>query len=67
MEFCVHCASEWDFKERITINSLDDLRALSARFGNKSLVINFNKVPYDRTTEEWVEMPEIIIYDSWLE
>lgn len=67
MMFNVRKASDWKFEEKVTINSLDDLRALSERFSDNALVIRFDEECYDEETDGFIPMPEITIYDDYLE
>ena len=54
-EYTVIKASDWDRnEERVVINSVDDLKALSKQFGGFDLIINFD----DNI---------IRIYDSYIE
>ena len=63
MNFILRKASTIYDNDTIDINSLDDLKCLQAKYGQK-LIINFE-------TDSWPgdnnKHPSIIIYDDWME
>lgn len=54
MRFQVEKASDYDYQETVEINTIEDLIALSNRYNNEDLIINFR----DNI---------IIIYDDYIE
>lgn len=53
MTFIVHKASDWEFEEIVTFNTLEELKDYQLHAGT-SLIINFNEL-------------EILIYDDYIE
>ena len=53
MTFKVHKASDWNYEETVTFNTLEELKDYQLKTG-VSLVINFNG-------------PTILIYDDYIE
>lgn len=59
MIFTLRKTSDWNFKESIDVDTLEQLRELSKKY-DANLIINFGDVWTD-------EKPEIEIYDDYRE
>lgn len=82
MKFDVRKASEWDWIDTVDVETLDDLRALSERYGGEDVVVCFNENAYEHIPESErrgvgpivrclgrrpLARPVITIYDGYLE
>lgn len=59
MKFELVKASDWDFKEEVEINSLEDLNLLVDKYACPIVYTPFLKL--------FTKMPQITIYDDYLE
>lgn len=55
MTFTLTKTSEWDFKETINIDTLEQLQELSAKYGTALVVSFFNAGPTIEIYDDWRE------------
>lgn len=56
MKFILREAKDWERKEEIEVNTIEDLKNLSTENGGNDLILNFHD-----------EIPEILIYNDYIE
>ena len=70
MKFKLSKASGEETESEVTISTLQDLKDLSVRYDNSSLIVAFEgdlRQGYDVKNPDVVQTPEIIIYDDYVE
>ena len=70
MKFKLSKASGEETESEVTISTLQDLKDLSVRYDNSSLIVAFEgdfRKGYAVKNPDVVQTPEIIIYDDYVE